>query len=162
MADKNFKVKTGLDLPQPLPVSQGGTGQTSTTNTLNSLLPTQTDNASKILSTDGTNVSWVAQNVAYQRGNTASRPASPTVGDLYFNSELNYFESYTANGWFPIAASPGIPTSVVATNQPSGRAYNNGKMSVAFSTATNAGAPSSFIVTPTPVSYTHRRCRRRG
>lgn len=39
MADKNFKVKTGLDLPAPLPVSQGGTGQTSTTNALNSFLP---------------------------------------------------------------------------------------------------------------------------
>ena len=29
MADKNFKVKTGLSLPQPLPAEQGGTGQTS-------------------------------------------------------------------------------------------------------------------------------------
>ena len=54
MADKNFKVKTGLSLPQPLPVDQGGTGQTSTTNTLNSLLPSQSGNSAKILSTDGT------------------------------------------------------------------------------------------------------------
>lgn len=58
MADKNFKVKTGLDLPAPLPVSQGGTGQTSTTNTLNSLLPSQPGNSSKFLTTDGTTVSW--------------------------------------------------------------------------------------------------------
>jgi|688.fasta_scaffold02722_29 hypothetical protein len=152
MANKDFKVKNGLDIQTPLPVSMGGTGQTSTTNTLNSLLPSQDGNNNKVLATDGTNTTWVAQSVAYQRGGTASRPASPTAGDLYYNTDNNYFESYTANGWFPIAAAPGIPTSVVATNQPSGRAYNNGKMSVVFSTATNAGAPSSFIVTPTPTT----------
>jgi hypothetical protein len=58
MADKNFKVKTGLDLPAPLPVEQGGTGQTSTANTINALLPIQTDNNGKFLVTDGTNISW--------------------------------------------------------------------------------------------------------
>jgi len=41
MANKDFKVKNGLDIQSPLPVSMGGTGQTSTTNTLNSLLPAQ-------------------------------------------------------------------------------------------------------------------------
>lgn len=59
MADKNFKVKTGLTLPSPLPVDQGGTGQTTTTNTLNALLPDQTNSANKILSTNGTNVLWI-------------------------------------------------------------------------------------------------------
>jgi len=152
VADKNFKVKTGLDLPQPLSAAQGGTGQSSLTNALNAMLPAQTSAANKVLSSDGTNTTWVAQNVAYQRGNTASRPASPTVGDLYFNSELNYFESYTANGWFPIAAAPGIPTGVTATNQGTSRAFNNGQMSVAFTAATNGGAPTSFILTPNPAT----------
>ena len=110
MANKDFKVKNGLDIQTPLPVSMGGTGQTSTGNTLNSLLPPQSGNTNKVLSTDGTNTTWVAQATAYQRGGTASRPASPTVGDLYYNTDLNYFESYTANGWFPIAAAPLAPT----------------------------------------------------
>jgi hypothetical protein len=152
MADKNFKVKTGLTLPSPLSVDQGGTGQTTATNTLNALLPVQTDNANKVLKTDGTNTSWVAQAVAYQRGGTASRPASPTAGDLYYNTDNNYFEQYTSLGWFPIASAPGIPTGVTATNQPSARAFNNGQMSVAFTPNANAGAPSSFIVTPTPTT----------
>jgi hypothetical protein len=150
MADKNFKVKTGLTLPSPLPVEQGGTGQTSASNTLNALLPLQTDNSGKVLSTDGTDTSWVAQAVAYQRGGTASRPPSPTVGDLYYNTDYNYFESYTANGWFPIAAAPGIPTGVTATNQGTSRAFNNGQMSVAFTPNSSGGAPTSFIVTPSP------------
>ena len=152
MADKNFKVKTGLTLPSPLPVDQGGTGQTSTSNTLNAILPLQTSNSGKVLSTDGTNTSWITPSVAYTRGATASRPASPTAGDLYYNTDYNYFESYTANGWFPIAAAPGVPTSVVATNTPSGRAYNNGRSSVAFSIGTSGGAPTSLIVTPNPAT----------
>ena len=59
MADKNFKVKTGLTLPSPLPVDQGGTGQTSATNAINALLPVQnagTENYA--IQSDGTNVSW--------------------------------------------------------------------------------------------------------
>lgn len=149
MANKNFKVKNSITIPEPLALTEGGTGQTSATNALNALLPVQSSAASKFLQSDGTNVSWVA-NVAYQRGGTGSRPGSPTVGDLYYNTDYNYFESYTSNGWFPIAAAPGIPTGVAATNQGSGRAYNNGQMSVAFTAATSGGSPTSFIVTPSP------------
>ena len=152
MANKDFKVKNGLDIQSPLPVSMGGTGQTSTTNSLNSLLPSQAGHENKVLASDGTNTTWVAQALAYQRGGTASRPASPTAGDLYYNTDYNYFESYTANGWFPIAAAPGIPTGVTATNQPSGRAFNNGQMSVAFTPNTSGGAASSFILTPSPTT----------
>ena len=35
MANKDFKVKNGLDVSTPIPVSIGGTGQTSAENTLN-------------------------------------------------------------------------------------------------------------------------------
>jgi hypothetical protein len=152
MANKDFKVKNGLDIQSPLPVSMGGTGQTSTTNTLNSLLPSQDGNSNKVLSTDGTNTTWAAQAVAYQRGGTASRPASSSAGDLYYNTDTNIFEQYTSLGWFPIAVAPEAPTGVTATNQPSGRAFNNGQMSVAFTPSTSAGAPSSFVVTPTPTT----------
>jgi large repetitive protein len=150
MANKDFKVKNGIDIQTPLPVSMGGTGQTSTTNTLNSLLPTQAGNNSKVLQTDGTNTLWYSLPAAYNRGSTGSRPGSPTAGDLYFNTDYNYFEQYTSLGWFPIAAAPGTPTGVTATNQGTGRAYNNGQMSVAFTPNTSAGYPSSFIVTPSP------------
>jgi hypothetical protein len=152
MANKDFKVKNGLDIQSPLPVSMGGTGQTSTTNTLNSLLPTQDGNSNKVLATDGTNTTWVAQAVAYQRGGTASRPVSPTAGDLYYNTDTNIFEQYTSSGWFAIAAAPSAPTSVVATNSGSGRAFNNGSASVAFSAGTSGGAPNSFVLTPTPTT----------
>jgi hypothetical protein len=42
-----------------LPITQGGTGQTTANAGLNALLPSQTGNANKVLSTDGTNSSWI-------------------------------------------------------------------------------------------------------
>jgi len=109
MADKNFKVKTGLTLPSPLPVDQGGTGQTSTTNTLNAILPLQTSNSGKVLSTDGTSTSWITPSVAYTRGTTSQRPASPTAGDLFFNTEKKAFEVWTGSAWVSVAVNGAVP-----------------------------------------------------
>ena len=87
----------------------------------------------------------------YGRGNTASRPASPTVGDIYSNTENGVLEIYESTGWSSII-SPSVVTSVSATNSPSGRAYNNGRASVAFTPGTFAG--TTYTVTSTPGSYT--------
>jgi hypothetical protein len=70
MADKDFKVKSGLDLGTPLPITEGGTGQTSANNALNALLPLQTGNSGKVLSTNGTDAAWAAD----------STYAAPTIG----------------------------------------------------------------------------------
>ena len=77
MSDKNFKVKSGLNIPitsaailttdssgnvssnAVLPISAGGTGQTSATNAINALLPVQ--NGSTVnyaIKSDGVNVNW--------------------------------------------------------------------------------------------------------
>lgn len=109
MADKNFKVKTGLSLPSPLPVDQGGTGQTSATNTLNALLPVQTNNANKVLQTDGTNTTWYSVPAPYTRGVTSQRPASPTAGDLFFNTEKKAFEVWTGSAWVSVAVNGAVP-----------------------------------------------------
>ena len=42
----------------PLPISQGGTGQTSAALAINALVPAQTGNTGKVLTTDGAVVSW--------------------------------------------------------------------------------------------------------
>ena len=49
------------------------------------------------------------------RGNTASRPGSPTIGDLYFDTTLDKLIQYTSTGWAAIAPVPNAPTSVSAT-----------------------------------------------
>ena len=77
MSDKNFKIKSGLNIPIAsaailttdsngnissaaiLPITAGGTGQSSATNAINALLPIQ--NGSTVnysIQSDGTNVSW--------------------------------------------------------------------------------------------------------
>ena len=47
-----------LTLGGTLAVANGGTGATTANTGLNALLPTQTSNAGKVLTTDGTNTSW--------------------------------------------------------------------------------------------------------
>lgn len=77
MADKNFKVKSGLNIPitsaailttdssgnisssAVLPISAGGTGQTSATNAINALLPVQNGSTiNYVIQSDGVNVNW--------------------------------------------------------------------------------------------------------
>jgi hypothetical protein len=109
MANKDFKVKNGIDVATPIPVSMGGTGQTSTTNTLNSLLPAQNGNANKVLQTDGTNTTWYTVPAAYTTGGMASRPASPTAGDLFFNTDKKAFEVWTGSAWVSVAVNGAVP-----------------------------------------------------
>jgi hypothetical protein len=45
--------------PPSLPIYAGGTGQNTAQNALNALLPSQTGQAGKILSTDGSNLVWI-------------------------------------------------------------------------------------------------------
>lgn len=149
MANKDFKVKNGLDIQSPLPVSMGGTGQTSTTNTLNSLLPSQVGNSGKFLTSDGTNTSWIA-NTPYSRGTTAQRPQSPTAGDLYFNTDKKCFQVYNGSAWTSLivnGAVPDAPTinSVTLTGLTG---------SVAFTGPTDFGdaAISSYTVSSSPSS----------
>lgn len=52
-------VQLDADVSGTLPIANGGTGQTTATAALNALLPSQTGNSGKVLSTDGTNTSWV-------------------------------------------------------------------------------------------------------
>ena len=77
MADKNFKVKSGLNIPitsaailttdssgnisstAVLPITAGGTGQTSATNAINALLPVQNGGTvNYAIQSDGVNVNW--------------------------------------------------------------------------------------------------------
>ena len=109
MSNKDFKVKNGLDVSTPIPVSMGGTGQTSAENTLNSLLPLQTDHSGKVLKTDGTNTSWFTIPAAYTRGVTSQRPPSPTAGDLFFNTEKKAFEVWTGSVWVSVAVNGAVP-----------------------------------------------------
>jgi hypothetical protein len=88
------------------------------------------------------------------KGNTASRPSSPNIGDVYYNGQLVQLEIYTANGWSTLNAVPAQVTSVTATNQGTSRAFNNGQASIAFTIPTSVGSGNIYTVTSSPGSYT--------
>lgn len=87
-------------------------------------------------------------------GSTDTRPSSPAIGDTHYNGTLGRLEIYTAQGWMALNAPAATPTGVTATDSGSGRAYNNGSASVAFTPATTGGLPTSYVVTSSPGSYT--------
>jgi len=89
----------------------------------------------------------------YKAGNSASRPASPNAGDIYSNTQTNFVEIYNGTTWEQVGGIASTPTGVTATNQGSGRAFNNGQASVAFTPGTIVG--SSYTVTSSPGSYTN-------
>ena len=66
---------------QAIPISLGGTGQTTAPTAINALLPTQTGNAGKVLITDGTNISWAS-------GGGAAAAGSDT--QIQFNDSGNF------------------------------------------------------------------------
>lgn len=52
------KVALASAVSGTLPIVNGGTGQTTASDAINALVPTQTSNSGKYLKTDGTSVSW--------------------------------------------------------------------------------------------------------
>jgi hypothetical protein len=86
------------------------------------------------------------------KGATADRPSSPSIGDVFYNGTLGCLEIYTSQGWVVSSAPPAIPTSVVATNQGTGRAFNNGQASVAFDAGSGGGLITDYVVTPSPAT----------
>jgi hypothetical protein len=87
-------------------------------------------------------------------GTTATRLSNPSIGDTHYNGTLGRLEIYTSQGWMALSAPPQTPTGVTATDAGSGRAYNNGSASIAFTPATAGGLPTSYVVTSSPGSYT--------
>jgi hypothetical protein len=112
VADKNFKVKSGLQVPSlttagpvttdsagnvtssaTLPISQGGTGQTTAGNALNAFLPLQTSQDNKFLQTNGVTPQWTTpQQHTATDGVVGSKiysgtvtPSSPVIGDLWID-----------------------------------------------------------------------------
>ena len=63
-----------------VPVANGGTGASTATGAINALLPSQTGNSGKVLSTDGTNTSWSAASVGTVTSVTGTAPVNVATG----------------------------------------------------------------------------------
>lgn len=93
-----------------LPVSNGGTGAATATAAINNLLPSQTSNSGKFLTTNGTNVSWATNTTAPTlNGSTGSPQAVTASGGITLSSP-----SYSN-----IVFVQGSPSAVTVTATPS-------------------------------------------
>ena len=107
MADKNFKIKTGLTLPQPLPADQGGTGQSTLTNALNAMLPVQTSLNGYYLKTDGTNASWSTVTAGF-----TAMPSTAVSSNVTLAAFNKYFVDTTAARTLTLPASPALGAEI--------------------------------------------------
>jgi hypothetical protein len=88
-----------------LPIAAGGTGNTTASTAFNALAPTQTSNAGKYLTTDGTSVSW-------DYVSTALVPITQNADNVTTNQTI----AAGANGFSvgPITIQSGITVSVAS------------------------------------------------
>ena len=82
------------------------------------------------------------------KGNTASRPATPSVGDIYYNGELEMLEIYNGTAWVPNSSPPGRPTIGTVTK------VNDGTVSIPFTGGTGASGALSYSVISNPAVST--------
>lgn len=96
-----------------VPISKGGTGETTAAAALAALLPTQAANSGKILSTNGTNASWTTlgiYSVIYvtKGGNDSIADGSMTKPFLTITAAMNYI-----NTTYPVTLGSGQEIVVV-------------------------------------------------
>jgi hypothetical protein len=110
-----------------LPVANGGTGSTTTTGAANSILPSQTSNSGKYLTTNGTDTSW----------GTITIPVAFPSGTV-----MLFVQTAAPTGWTKSTANDNKALRVV-----SGSASTGG--SVAFTTAFASQAVAGSIANTT-------------
>jgi hypothetical protein len=88
---------------------------------------------------------------AVKKGILAARPDTDAAGQLYYATDTQELYLYTNQGWILPAVPPAIPTSVVATNTGSARAFNNARTSLTFTQPGTAGVATSYLITAVPV-----------
>lgn len=89
-----------------------------------------------------------------ESGTTANRPASPSVGDQYYNGTLGRLEIYNGTQWMAVGGQVRTPTVSAVTDVGTNRAFNNGAIDVTVTPNVNGGAPTSYTVTSSPGSFT--------
>jgi hypothetical protein len=104
-----------LALGTALPIASGGTGQTTATAATNALLPSQTSNSGKYLTTNGTDTSWGT--VATGSGTVTSvNVAGGTTGLSFTGGPVTTSGTITLGGTLAIASGGTGSTSTTFVN----------------------------------------------
>jgi hypothetical protein len=82
-------------------------------------------------------------------GSTANRPASPAVGQIYYDTTLDDLIEYTSAGWVQISSQiPRTPTIGTAT------VISTTQVSLSFSQNTQGAVATSFVATSNTGNFT--------
>jgi hypothetical protein len=92
------------NLTGTIPIANGGTGQTTATDAINALLPSQTSNTGKVLTTDGTNTSWSTNG----NGTVTSVSGTGTVSGINLSGTITSSGSLTLGGTLDLSSPPAI------------------------------------------------------
>jgi hypothetical protein len=140
------------NLSGTLSIAKGGTGQTTATAAINALLPSQTGNSGKYLTTNGTNTSWVTiasagsvTNVSWTGGivsiaNPTTTPAFTIAGT---SGGIPYFSTGTTWASSAILASNALMVGGGAGGAPSTVTTGTG---VVTALGVNTGSAGAFVV----------------
>lgn len=117
-------------------IAKGGTGQVTANAAVNALLPSQTSNSGKYLTSNGTDSSWGAVVGGPAFTVSATAPVSPASGDRWYDtntgSYLIYLNDGTSSQWVETSNSGMVsnPTGTIipfaGANAPSGFLLCNG------------------------------------
>ena len=83
----------------PLSIAKGGSGQITANAALNAFLPTQTGNNGKVLGTNGTNTSWVANGGTVNKCRVTKTSAQNIPNNALTKIELNNVSFDTDSEW---------------------------------------------------------------
>jgi len=140
-----------------VPITLGGTGETTANAALNALLPTQSGNAGRVLYTDGTNTSWTDFADGFTAGNITigvdtDNTISTSAGDLAITSDTGLI-GITGNT--TLTGTLGVTSSLTAdsiTTDTTLQLNGSTSGSVSFAAPAIAGTQSYTLPTAYPAS----------
>jgi hypothetical protein len=132
-----------------LPIANGGTGQTTANAAFNALVPSQTSNSGKFLTTDGTNTSWatVSSGTSVTLSNDTS--TSTNLYPLFANATTGTASTiYTGNAKLLYKPSTGELTSTAMVSG-NGITINASSVTTSYTIATGT---NGFSVGPLTIA----------
>lgn len=86
------------------------------------------------------------------KGATGARPASPTVGTVFYDGTISSLVIWDGSAWLPCSAPSSQPTISVA-DVGTGRAYNSAQATVTFTKGATGGKPLGYTVSSSTGGY---------
>jgi hypothetical protein len=130
-----------------VPIANGGTGQTTANTAINALLPSQTSQSGKVLSTDGTNTSWLAVSgsgtVTSVTGtapvSVATGTTTPVISMAAANTTTNGYLTSTDWNTFNGKGSGTLTSITAGTGLSGGTITSSGTIAIDATVATLTG-----------------------